>query len=124
MLIVNILPWKLLVATLAVKGLSEVDGHDVAVNRVFVHHFVAPVPQTLDCAVHIPLSGVPFTDVIADTGSGGDDPHSAGVSRRGPLAFMDADHTATVVRAEVNIIFVDPHPFNVDGTSTLGTSAT
>ena len=101
MLIVHILPWKLLVTTLAVKTLSKVDGHDMAVNRVFEHRFGAPVPQTLSCALHTFPPGVPFADVSADTGSGGDDPHPAGVVGRGPSAFMDVDHAATAVCAKV-----------------------
>ena len=67
---------------------------------------------------------MPFTDVSADTGPGADDPHPTGVAGRSPSAFMDADHTATVARAGVDIIVVDPQSFNVDGRSTSGTSKT
>ena len=72
----------------------------------------------------MPLPGVPFPDMIADTGSGADDPHPTRVTRRSPSTFMDADHTAAVACARVEIIPVDPRPFYVDGTSTSGTSAT
>ena len=123
-LIVHILPWKLLVATLAMKTLSEVNSYNVAVDRVFEHHFGTPVPQTLGCAVRMPLGGMPFTGVSADAGSGADDPHLAGVAGRSPSTFMDADHTATVACTGGEIIFVDPQPFNVDGIGTLGTSVT
>jgi hypothetical protein len=95
----------------------------VAVDRVFKHRFGAPVPQTLGCAVRMPLSCMPFTDMSADMGSGANDPHPAGVAGCSPLTFMDADHTATMACAGADIIFVDPQPFNVDGTST-GASAT
>ena len=125
-LIVHILPWKPLVATLAMKTLSEVNSHDMAVDRVFAHRSgaPAPVPQTLGCGVRMPLAGMPFTDVSTDMGSGANDPHPAGVAGPSPSTFMDVDHTATVACAGEEIIFVDPQPFNVDGRSTSGTSAT
>ena len=124
-LIVHILPWKLLVATLAMKTLSEVNSDNVAVDRVFAHRSgaLAPAPEALGF-VRMPLAGMPFTDVCADTGSRADDPHPAGVAGRSPLTFMDANHTATMACVGVEIIFVDPQPFNVDGASTSGTSAT
>ena len=109
------------------KTLSEVNSHDVAVDRVFEHcsGALAPVPQTLGRGARMPLAGMPFTDVSTDTGSGADYPHPAGVAGRSPLTFMDADHsTATAACAGVEIIFVDPEPFNVDGRSTSGTSGT
>ena len=124
-LIVHILPWKLLVATLAMKTLSEMNSHNVAADRVFAHRSgaLAPAPEALGF-VRMPLAGMPFTDVSADTGSRADDPHPAGVAGRSPLTFMDANHTATMACVGVEIIFVDPQPFNVDGASTSGTSAT
>ena len=124
MLIVHVLPWKVLLTTLAMKTLPKVGSQHMAVNRVFAHHSGAPVPQTLGCGVHMHLAGMPFTDVSTDTGSGANDPHPAGCAGRIPLTFIDIDHTATLACAEVEIIFVDPRPFNIDGTSTLGTSAT
>ena len=106
------------------KTLSEVNTYDVSVDRVLKHpRLGAPVPQTLGYAVRKPLAGMPSTDVCTDTGSGADDPHSAGVAGRSPLTFVDADETATVACAEVEIIIVDPQSFNVGGTS-LSTSGT
>ena len=77
MLIVHILPWKLLVTASAMKTLSKMNSDDVAGNRVFEHCFGAPIPQTLGRVLRMFLSGVPFADVSADSGSGGDNPHSA-----------------------------------------------
>jgi len=100
------------------------DSDDVAVDRVFAHHFTggAPVPQTLALgrAVCVPLF-VPFQDVSTDMEFGANDPHPAWIAGLGPPAFMDADHG---IITRVEIFFVDPHPFDVDGASTLGTSTT
>ena len=112
---------------MAMKSFSEVDSDDVAVDRVFAHHFTdgAPVPQTLalGCAVCVPLF-VPFQDVSTDMELRTNNPHPAGFAGLGPPAFMDADHGIILGSARVEIFFVDPHPFNVDGASTLETSAT
>ena len=109
------------------KSFPEMNSHHVTVERVLEHHFTnsAPVPQTqtLHCAVRVALA-VLFTDVSTDMGSGAHDPHPTGVSGLGPLTFVDADHTATLASAGVEIVFVDPQPFNVDGTSSLATSST
>jgi hypothetical protein len=127
MFIVHILPWKLLVATLAMKSLLEMNSHNMTIDRVFEHRFSssAPVPQTqtLDCAVRVALA-VPFMDVSTDAGPGANDPHPTGVAELGPLTFMDANHTATMASASVEIVFIDPQPFNVDGTNTLPMSST
>ena len=120
MLIVHVLPRKHLFAALTMESLVQVDSDDVTVDRVLEHRFTrgATVPQTLDPAYM--LLCVPFTNVSADTGSGANDPHPAGIARLCPVAFVDADHTG----AGVEIILIDPQPFNVDGTGTIGASAT
>ena len=129
MFIVYILPPKLPFAAPAMKTLPEMNSHDVPIDRVFEHGFTssAPVPltQILVCAVlSVPLA-VPFADVNTDVGFGANDPHPAGVAGLGPVTFVDADHTTTrLASAGVEIVFIDPQPFNVEGTSTLATSAT
>lgn len=64
----------------------------MAVDGVFVHRIasVAPVPQTLDRAVHMFLR-MPLADVSADTGSGPNYPHAAWVVRGGPSTWVDVD---------------------------------
>lgn len=68
---------------------------------------------------------MPFTNMGADASSSrANDPHPAGVAGFGPLTFVDDNHVTTRTRDRVEIIFVDPEPFNVDCTSTLATSVT
>lgn len=128
MFIVYVPPGKLFVAALAMKSLSEVDTDNVAVDRVIAHRTGgAPAPQTLalDCATSICMFlSVPFLDVGTDVGSGTNDPHFAGVAGFGPPALMDADHGIILAGAGEEILLVDPHPSDVDGASTLETSAT
>lgn len=75
--------------------------------------------QTLDCTVRVPLF-VPFIT----TGSGANDPHHRGAARLRLVTFVHADHVIVQACAGVEIIFVDPQPFDVDGASTLAASAT
>jgi hypothetical protein len=109
------------------KSLLEMNSHDVTVDRVFEHRFTggAPVPLTLTlgCAVRVPLA-VPCTNVKANAVSGANDPHPTGVAGLGPVTFVDADRTTTMASAGGKFVFIDPQPFNVDGTSSSETSAT
>ena len=126
MLIVHVPSRKHLGTTLTIECLPKVDGHNVTINRVLKHHFVsgAPVPEAIGLAIFRVRLSVPSADVSANVGFGANDPHPAGVAVLGPLTFVDADHTIAFSSAGVEIILIDPHPFNLDGTCTLITPAT
>lgn len=125
MFIVHILPRKLLVAAPATKPLLDVNGGNVAVDRIFKHCFTgsAALPQTLYHAAGITLC-MPFPDVSTDTGSGANDPQPAGIAGLGPLTLVDADYTTSLTCTGGEIIVVDPQPIDVDCRSTSATPAT
>ena len=109
---------------MAIKSLSKVDRQNVTVQRVFAHRFrSATIPKTFDFPLRVPLA-VPFSDVSTNMGSAANYPHPARVAGYGPLTLVDADRTATLSSADVEIISIDQDPFNVDGTSTSAASVT
>ena len=124
-LIVHVLSGENLATALAMKHLSEVNGHNVAVHRVSQHRLgrLAPVPQTTIPAVHGPL-WMPFSDVSTDAELGSADPHPAEVAGPCPSTFMDGDHTTALESANMEIGLIDPHPSNLDGTCTLAMPTT
>ena len=124
-LIVHVLSRENLATALAMKHLSEVNGDYVAIHRVSQHRLgrLAPVPQTIVSISRRPL-WMPFSDVSTDAGLGSDDPHPAEVVGPRPLTFMDDDPTTALASASIEVVFIDPHPSNIDGTCTLATSTT
>jgi len=106
-LTIDILSRKFLSAPLAIKSLTKVHRHDVAVHGIYSHPLCAPIPQTPRRVVRVLLL-VPFTDVSTDAGPGTSNPHPAWVAGHFPLAFVDADHVIARVGSEGEIVFVDP----------------
>ena len=126
MFVVHVASWKQLGTALALKCFSKVDRHDVAFDRVLEHRLVsgAPVPEAIGPAVLHVHPRVPLANVSVDVGSGANDPHPTGVAVLPPLAFVDNDRTTSLNSAHVDIILIDPHPFDLDSTRTLMASAT
>ena len=65
---------------------------------------------------------MPVSDVSTQTGLGSDDPHPAEVAGPCPLTCMDDGHTTALASASMEIVLIDPHPSNFDGTCTLAVS--
>ena len=125
MFVIYVASWKHLGTASALKCFSKVDRHDVAFDRVLEHHLVssAPVPEAIGPAVLRVHLCVPLANVSADVGSGANDPHPTGVVVFCPLAFVDTDRPTPLNSAHVEVILIDPRPFDLDSACTLVTSA-